>query len=103
MMAIIFNMKMDVSFSTQLITSSRSINKFLVDSKKVYLLKKTNSIRLFFNDKYHTATISNVDSTKKRGEFEVSIVEVFADLIPGTTLPATAIYKTETLFNILFS
>ncbi|MCP4337173.1 MAG: hypothetical protein GY679_04995 [Mycoplasma sp.] len=98
----LINFKMDISFKIELQTSSQNVNKFFVDSYRASLLKKTNVIRLYFNDAFHNATITEILQTQVNNRFKVLILENFPDILPGSKVPAQAIYKTKKLYEEIF-
>ncbi len=95
------NLKMDVVFSSILRTTS-SINRFYATSRQASLLKKVSTIRLLFNDSFHFATISNISQSKQKDTYEISIIETFPDILPGSTVPVKIIYKTKKLYEEIF-
>ncbi|NQZ29009.1 MAG: hypothetical protein HRT98_01345 [Mycoplasmatales bacterium] len=82
----------------KVIVSKVGIDKLLVKSQDMFLIKKSKKIRLKSSYKYYDVTIESIEE-QENGETELTIKEKIADFTMNSTMEARVIYSSISVWE----
>ena len=99
----VLSYEVETIIHSQIEVDSLNNKKLYLSSNDGYLVKKDALINVKINNKYYTFKIEDLNFDKEKKLFVLKVTNSEIELLRSSTLEANIIYKTNSLFNVLFN
>ena len=93
----------EATIKSQIEVDSLNNKKIYLNSNDGYLIRQDSIIVIKINNKFYNFQIDSMVFNQEKKLFVLKVLNPDIELLPNSTLEANIIYKTTTLFNILFN